>query len=120
MSVYSNKLNDIIQWSVGKGSKFSQQATVPVWIKMDKELSCHCLRGLIQTDGSIYKDRGYMMVNFTNNTLPLANDVKYMMEALGYTPRIYKAKQKSIHPKYTVRLSKRVTDFIPQINLNKA
>jgi hypothetical protein len=59
------------------------------------------------------------MVNFTNNTLPLVNDVKYMMEQLGYAPRLYKAKQKSIHPKYTVRLSKRVTDFIAQTNLSK-
>jgi hypothetical protein len=61
-----------------------------------------------------------MMVNFTNNTLPLANDVKYMMEGLGYAPRLYKAKQESIHPKYTVRLSKNVADFIDHIKLSKA
>jgi hypothetical protein len=42
ISVYSNKLNDIIPWKVGEGSKFHQQASVPDWIKMNKELSRHC------------------------------------------------------------------------------
>lgn len=119
VSVYSNKLNDFIPWRVGEGSKFKQQAAVPAWIKNSKTFSCHCLRGLLQTDGSIYCDRGYIMVNFTNNILPLANDVKYMMEELGYAPKLYKAAQKSIYPKYTVRLSKQVADFIAEINLYK-
>jgi DNA-binding transcriptional regulator WhiA len=120
ISVYSNKLKDMIPWSVGKGSKFEQQATVPDWIKADEKLTCHCLRGLIQTDGSIYLDRGYRMINFTNNIQPLAHDVKNMMEALGYKPKLYKAKQKSIHHKYTVRLSKQVDDFIRHIKLQKS
>lgn len=120
ISVYSNKLDDIMPWKVGEGSKFIQEARVPDWIKYDKELSKYCLRGLIQTDGSIYEDRGYKMVNFTNNTLCLIEDVASMMETLGYSPKIYKAKQKSQYPKYTVRLSKNVQDFISRINLQKA
>jgi DNA-binding transcriptional regulator WhiA len=120
ISVYSNRLDEIIPWKVGEGSKFEQQAMVPDWIKEDKEFAKHCLRGLLQTDGSIYKDRGYLMVNFTNNTLPLVNDAKYMMEELGFYPKLYKAKQKSTHPKYTVRLAKSVGDFIELIGLYKS
>src|SRR5690606_27869869 len=91
ISVYSNKLNEYMPWKVGAGSKFQQNARVPKWIFEDNRFVRSCLRGLIQTDGSIYLDRGYKMVNFTNNTLDLVMDVKYMMERLGYRPRLYKS-----------------------------
>ena len=120
ISVYSNRLNEIIPWKVGAGSKFEQDVSVPDWIKIDKELSRNCLRGLLQTDGSVYADRGYLMVNFTNNTLSLANDVMEIMTTLGYSPKLYIASQKSIHPKYTVRLSKRTEDFVRHIGLYKS
>lgn len=78
-----------------------------------------CLRGLIQTDGSIYSDRGYKMVNFTNNIKMLADDVKDMIEKLGYQPKIYQTKQRSGNPKYTVRLSRGVDDFVVELALQK-
>lgn len=59
------------------------------------------------------------MVNFTNNTLVLAQDVLEIIESLGYRPKLYKAAQKSIYPKYTVRLSREVDKFLNEINLQK-
>jgi LAGLIDADG-like domain len=59
------------------------------------------------------------MVNFTNNTMTLAQDVRELMESLGYKPKLYKATQKSTHPKYTVRLSRDVDKFLKEINLYK-
>lgn len=59
------------------------------------------------------------MVNFTSIIQILANDVKNMMEQIGYTPHIYKSMQKSGRHKYTIRLSKDVQNFIQEINLSK-
>ncbi len=119
VSVYSNKLNTLIPWRVGFGTKHEQNARVPKWIKVEQTLAISCLRGLLQTDGSIYIDRGYRMVNFTNNTLALAQDVLEVIESLGYKPKLYKAAQKSLNPKYTVRLSREVDKFLSEIKLQK-
>jgi hypothetical protein len=119
ISVYSNDLDVYMPWKVGCGSKFKQKARVPDWILSNVAFISACLRGLIQTDGSVYSDRGYKMVNFTNNTLELVMDVKNMMEKLGYKPKTYSAKQKSDYPKYTTRLSRDVGRFINEINLKK-
>lgn len=59
------------------------------------------------------------MVNFTNNTLALAQDVLEVIESLGYKPKLYKAAQKSLNPKYTVRLSREVDKFLSEIKLQK-
>ena len=118
ISVYSNKLTQWMPWAVGKGSKQKQLAHVPAWIRNDRRYAKECLRGLIQTDGSIYKDRGYLMINFCNNVRPLANDVYHMMQALGYSPTITEtpARQRT---KYTVRLARNVEELIEDLNLHK-
>jgi len=105
-------------WTVGKGSKQKQLAHVPAWIRNNRSYEKECLRGLLQTDGSIYKDRGYMMINFCNNVHPLASDVYHMMRELGYKPTITEtpARQRT---KYTVRLARDVEEFIEDLNLHK-
>jgi len=92
---------------------------VPDWILNDLEYTSHCLKGLFQTDGSIYKDREYVMVNFTNLIKPLIDDVFNMMSALGFHPKIQSSIQKNDNIKYVVRLSQNVDSFIDQIKLSK-
>ncbi len=119
LSVYSNKLNDLMPWKVHGGSKFLQKARVPQWVLDNKTYSAACLKGLLQTDGSIYEDRGYKMINFTNNIIYLAQDVKTMFVRLGYEARMYKTNQKSGRAKYTVRLAKNVDHFLQETRLQK-
>lgn len=116
ISCYSNKLEEILGWSVG--SKESQSVSIPKWILSSEKYSRECLRGLIQTDGSIYKDRGYEMINFTTIIKPLANNVMSIIASLGYKPQIRKVvfKDKS---KYLIRVSKNVPEFIKEIDLWK-
>lgn len=120
ISVYSNKLSDLLPWEVGCGSKVKQKPRVPDWIFRRKIFITSCLRGLLQTDGSIYIDRGYKMVNFTNNIENLAKDVFQMIQEVGYHPRIYKIKSPSRNTKYIVRLAKDVDSFLKTINLKKS
>lgn len=118
ISVYSNKLKTWMPWGVGKGSKIIQQACVPCWILEDLTFSKECLRGLIQTDGCIYTDRGYQMVNFTNNNETLSRNAYTMMENLGFKPNFSKVIN-SGHLKYTSRISRDAKRFISELQLYK-
>jgi DNA-binding transcriptional regulator WhiA len=119
ISVYSNKLAEFMPWEINKGTKIDQSAHIPTWILDDLNYTSHCLKGLIQTDGSIYRDRKYLMVNFTNLIKPLIDDVFNMMSALGFHPKIQSSAQKNGNVKYVVRLSKDVASFIEHIELSK-
>ena len=118
ISLYSNTLLRLMPWQAGRGSKFSQNAHIPLWIRKDKMLSKVCLKGLLQTDGSIYRDRGYLMVNFTNHTHILAKEVEKMIIELGFKPTISVTQVKS-GPKYTVRVAKNVPALISRLDLYK-
>lgn len=119
VSVYSNYLPELVGYPWDGGPKIVQGVGVPSWIKDESPLTRECLRGLLQTDGCIYKDRGYLMINFTSAGIRLANDVLLMMHKLGYYPHLQKIKQNKIYVRYTVRLSKDVTRFITEIDFWK-
>jgi len=57
ISCYSNKWENILGWKVGFGSKYAQNISVPSWIKRNKKYCKACLKGLFETDGSVYEDR---------------------------------------------------------------
>jgi DNA-binding transcriptional regulator WhiA len=118
ISCYSNKLEDLLRWKVGSGPKEKQNISLPQWILNNKTYSIESVRGLIQTDGSIYKDRGYLMVNFTTIIERLALDYFHVLQTLGYNPQIRKVVHNN-QTKYIVRLSKDVEKFIKEIKLWK-
>ncbi len=123
ISSYSNYWETILGWKAGQGSKYIQNAKVPDWIWIKDEYITACLKGLIETDGSVYTDRGYPMVMFTNTVKDLATDVYQMIKWLGYDPNIYHFQPKSkYNSKYTyhVRLSKNVRDFLNIVKPLKA
>ena len=126
ISVHSNHLEKIIPWKIGKGSKFIQKASVPDRIKQDGRYKINCLKGLIETDGSIYVDRGYKMMIFTTIIPELANDFYQMIISLGFSPHFYKIKQ-GLNKKYNfyqqtlyhIRLSKNVNNFLDLVKPEK-
>lgn len=123
--VYSNLLEDLLGWKAKGGPKFIQKTTVPNWVKSNKVYSIQCLRGLIETDGSIYTDRGYRMVIFKNVILELAQDFYNMTIALGFKPHFYTIDKSVMSNKfnqqtaYQVRLSKNVTEFLALVKPEK-
>jgi len=125
ISVFSNHLEKVLGWKAKKGSKFSQKVTIPNWIKSKKDYKINCLRGLIETDGCIYNDRGYIMVMFSTIIPKLANDVYKMINSLGFKSHIYKIKGKKnpwrLNKKtiYRIRLSKNVSDFLDIVQPEK-
>jgi len=126
VSVYSNHLEKILGWKAKSGSKFLQKVSVPNWIKKDDKYKIDCLRGLIETDGCIYSDRGYKMVMFSTIIPKLANDVYKMIVSSGFCPNLYKIERdKNIkynfnqEPIYRIRLSKNVNEFLNLVRPEK-
>lgn len=112
ISCYSNHWEPLLGWRVGQGTKISQGVSIPCWIKERHEYAVACLRGLLETDGSMYVDRGYPMVMFVNACEPLARDVAQLMTSLDFAPRTSVIASKRPRPVFHVRLSKHVADFL--------
>lgn len=126
ISVYSNQLENLLGWKAKGGSKFLQKVSIPSWIKENSIYKINCLRGLIETDGSIYMDRGYKMVIFKSIIPTLTKDFYNFMIDLGFKPRQYTIKPKKTlkyqfnqQVAYQVRLSKNVSEFLELVKPEK-
>jgi hypothetical protein len=122
ISVYSNHLETLLGWRALGGSKCRQRVKVPAWITEDRSFCISCLRGLIETDGAVYEDRGYPMVIFSTVISELAEQVQAMMQALGFSPRLYRVRQciGADALKFHVRLSRDVPGFLGLVKPQKA
>jgi len=92
---------ELIRFCVDKlglkqGNKIKQQIDIPDWVKHDKLYSIACVRGLIDTDGSVfthkYKVNGkfykYKKLAFTSFSKPLRHSVFSILESNGIKPRL--------------------------------
>lgn len=78
------------------GNKVKQEFDIPDWIKRERRYSIACLRGLVDTDGSVfthsYKVNGkwyaYKKLSFTSYSEPLRLSVANILVDLGMSPRI--------------------------------
>ena len=121
VSVYSNKLESLLGWKANLGPKFKQSVSVPTWILKENYLIKHCLRGLFETDGSIYNDRGYIMVNFVTTIPALAKNVMDMINKINFTANYYEINRKPPYKtRYNIRISKNAELFIKTIQINKS
>lgn len=118
ISCYSNKWENLLGWKAKNGSKHKQNISIPEWIKENKKYSIACIRGLFETDGSIYKDRGYEMVGFVTIIPNLAKDVLEILKKLKLNPKIYKINTIK-NTRYNIRISKNVDVFLKTISLKK-
>ena len=120
ISCYSNKLEEYLGWKANDGSKYNQKVSVPDWIKFEEDFTLKCLRGLFETDGSIYFDRKYVMVNFVTIIPNLHKDVVEMIKEIGFKPNIQIHRQLNRKDKYTIRITKNAKDFIELVGINKS
>jgi hypothetical protein len=119
---YSNRWPKLLGWEVGQGSKFTQRVTVPLWVLTNREYTINCLRGFIETDGSIYSDRGYPMMMFVTIIEELAENFEYMVHSLGFLPKTYKITRLSnpnAQTLYHIRLPKNVKEFLQLVQPQK-
>ena len=100
--------------------------STPEWIFESKDYKKHYLKGLIETDGSVYYDRGYPMVMITTIIHGLSMEIKDIIDSLGFQSHIYEIdgrKNRYSYNKqieYHIRLSKNVQEFLNLVKPNKS
>lgn len=83
-----------VKHGLTRGNKVRAQLDVPPWIQKNKKFSTAFVRGLFDTDGSVYVDvhniRGKEYRNigiaFTNRSVPLLSFFKRTLELYGFHP----------------------------------
>jgi len=79
----------IVRWLIKMGLAFNKvenQVDIPKWIFLKKNFMRASLRGLFDTDGSVYKLRWGMQISFCNRSRPLSKSVRSMLSKLGFHP----------------------------------
>lgn len=79
----------VVRWLKQMGlvhNKVKMQVDVPRWIFGKKAYMRSTLRGLIDTDGSIYKLRWGIQISFCNRSIPLLNSFRKMFIKLDFHP----------------------------------
>jgi len=88
----SNLVDFLVKHGFTAGNKVGNQIDVPKWIRNKLEYSIACIRGLMDTDGSLYrhkyysggKEYIYLKLCFTNRSKPLVNFMLNTLRELNF------------------------------------
>lgn len=119
ISCYSNEWEQLLGWKAKSGPKHFQKISIPEWVLNNKKYTLNCLRGLFETDGSVYVDRGYRMINFVTVMHPLAKQIQKIIQEMGFRANLYTYIHTGKQNKYTLRISKNSQDFLSLLKLEK-
>lgn len=120
----------LIEKGIIPGNKVKNQIKVPKWIKKTEINKIGCLRGLFDTDGSVYlrNTQKSFGLNFKNGSFPLVKDFKAICESEGINtqkipePKIYKNPDtKEIFKTYQVTIENKseISKFLYKIKPKK-
>lgn len=101
--------------SVGVPFHEKYRASIPLWIKAEKTLLVSCLRGLFDTDGSVFLynyPRRLVRISLKNANYRLLKDVRDSLLALGFHPNAITCRAVSLTRKEDV------SRFIREIGFN--
>ena len=105
------------------GNKKINNQGIPDWIKKDKSFLLRCIKGLIDTDGSIHlisKKNRNLRINYTSYIPNLLTDVREGLIILGFSPsKIIKERQIFLTSKNDVNRYVKEIGFSNKKNLNR-
>ncbi len=92
----SNLVDFLVHNGLKIGHKINQGVHIPDWIMKSKKYKISCLRGLVDTDGSVVLEKHapkenrytYPRLNFTSASPRLIQQVIMMLTELGFSPKI--------------------------------
>ncbi len=118
VSVYNKKINEIFGWKLESGKKYKQKIAIPKWIDFNPEYTRFFIKGLFESDGSIYKDRGYTMANLVSYNKEIVDYVITHAITLGFRLSLSTHQEKN-GVKYTARIAKDSLRFIEYFDIQK-
>lgn len=71
------------EWNLPYGDKVRGKATIPDAIMKDRNMAIACLRGLMDTDGSVSKDGNSISIRFYSHDKMLVDQVERIGRSLG-------------------------------------
>jgi intein/homing endonuclease len=101
-----NLVNYLASLGLKPGNKIKNQVTIPDWVFNRRECLKACVRGLIDTDGSIYRTGKWSQICFKNHNLRLLSDFRKALIKLGYHAsnitwnKVYISRKSDIHKFY--------------------
>ena len=112
---YSQALWEFKTKVIGLPKAPKKTIRIPETLKVNnKEILCSLMRGLFDTDGSIYfrsqgKNKAYYpVITFTTISNGLADDIAEILKMLGFNPKVFNGRKITLRcpsPKYTVILN---------------
>lgn len=96
----------IVRWLCSMGlayNKTKAQVNIPKWCFSNKSVMRSVIRGLFDTDGSVYSLRYGLQISLCNRSQPLLSSAREILLILGYHPsrisdgRIYLTRQSDIN-----------------------
>jgi len=92
-------VNFLLEIGLVKGGKIEHGADIPKWIMDDIKLQKACIRGLIDTDGSVFVHRyissgkiyKYKKIEFSSSSKPLLISTYNILSNLGFRVRMCKS-----------------------------
>lgn len=95
----------LVRWFLSMGlvyNKVQSQVDIPSWVILNSKFMKAVLRGLFDTDGSVYKLKFGTQISFCNHSKPLVKSVRKMLLNLGFHPsringkNLYLTRQKDL------------------------
>ncbi len=91
VSIYGKRIVEFFnKMGIKSGNKIRNKTKIPGWILKEKKYIRACLRGLYDTDGSIYELLphwpGLYQLNFDNYNLIMLKQVRFLLIKIGYHP----------------------------------
>lgn len=91
-----NLVQLLLSYGLVKGDKIKQQIQIPLWINNNNEFRLSVLRGLFDTDGSVYLDKHYkkeivyksICIAYTSYSAPLRLNIYDTLRDFGFSPTV--------------------------------
>ena len=118
-----NLIEFLISIGLKYGDKVVNKVGIPNWIKSDLTFLKACIRGLIDTDGSIYELKphwpGLWQICFTNKSEQLLSDFSEGLISVGINPsKTYRYKDGKKTPKIYVTKKSELSKFYKEIGFS--
>jgi len=118
ISVYNNSINNLFGWRLENGKKIDQIIQIPEWINKENLFIKNFIKGLFESDGSIYIDRKYLNANLVSYNREIVDFAFDKIIECGFSPKKYTVKEKNKN-KYTVKVSTKTQEFLSFFDIKK-